>query len=272
MNKEQELSYVNTILTLLSNVNLKNVPLTKGMAGTKNILKRRFIMIKNRKKISKSARITSVIMTVVLLLTTVCASGVFANTPNSDNGTIVIGENSYKTDIIHIENVRHTNTDSYFIPLRDVFEILGATVEYNVERVNVPTVYETKASLYPFPQYAWPGIENYVTSEELNYIYGATTGTNTNMPIIKITLDNYEWFCQIGCEMYSEINAETLFDWAPPVIMVNDNTAYMPIRALATILGGLDSVKWDPEIEDSYYEGVVSFDAEKLEIKIDNNI
>lgn len=53
MNKDEVTSYINTILSLLSGKDSKNNPLTTGMAGSKSILKRRFIMIKKRKKTNK---------------------------------------------------------------------------------------------------------------------------------------------------------------------------------------------------------------------------
>lgn len=75
MTKEQELSYVNTILTLLSDGASKTVPLTTGMTGNKELLKRRFTMIKNKTKFRRKIVIISIIAALVILTVTVFASG-----------------------------------------------------------------------------------------------------------------------------------------------------------------------------------------------------
>ena len=74
MNKTEEMSYINTILTLLSSGKQSSNSLTTGMTGNKHILKRRFIMIKNRFKISKKAAVISVVSAVLILVLTVFTS------------------------------------------------------------------------------------------------------------------------------------------------------------------------------------------------------
>lgn len=78
MNREEKLGYVNTILTLLSVGYAKNNSLTTGMTATKSSLKRRFEMIKNHTKSTKTKIILSVILASVLITTTLFASGVLA--------------------------------------------------------------------------------------------------------------------------------------------------------------------------------------------------
>lgn len=75
MTKEQENSYMETILALLTAKNRQISSLTTAMARDKKVLKRRFIMIKNRKKVGKKAAIISVIAAIVVLLVTMLASG-----------------------------------------------------------------------------------------------------------------------------------------------------------------------------------------------------
>ncbi len=76
MNKEEEIGYINTILSLLSAKNSKSIPLTTGMTGTKKTLKTRFTLIKNRIKTSKKATVISLVSAFLLLGITVFASGV----------------------------------------------------------------------------------------------------------------------------------------------------------------------------------------------------
>ncbi len=85
MDKEGEISYINTILALLSAGESKNIPLTTGMLGNKETLKRRFLMIKNRTNISRKARIVSSVAAVAVMVTALSASGVMANGLLEDN-------------------------------------------------------------------------------------------------------------------------------------------------------------------------------------------
>ncbi len=90
MNGEQKLSYVNTIISLLSPTVSRSVPLTTGMTGNKKMLRRRFIMIKNKKSTSKIVSVLSAIIAVIMLGTTVFASGALADmTTNANNQTVV---------------------------------------------------------------------------------------------------------------------------------------------------------------------------------------
>ena len=87
MDKEGELSYVNTILALLSAGRSENIPLTTGMLGNKKTLKRRFLMIKNKTKISRRAKIVSSVMAVAVMVIALSASGVMASGLLTDEGS-----------------------------------------------------------------------------------------------------------------------------------------------------------------------------------------
>ena len=87
MSNEEKLSYVNTILSLLSTGRVSNA-LTTGMTSTKNTLKRRFKMIKNHTKSTKTKIIISTVFAVVIVATTLFASGVLAgNVINEDEAS-----------------------------------------------------------------------------------------------------------------------------------------------------------------------------------------
>lgn len=76
MTRESEMSYVNTILSLLSESNSKCVPLTTGMAGSKETLKKRFLLIKNKKRISKKVILFSIAVAVLLVATALVFGGI----------------------------------------------------------------------------------------------------------------------------------------------------------------------------------------------------
>lgn len=75
MNREQENSYIDTILALVTAKNHQMATITTAMAGDKKSLERRFKMIKNRKKVSGRVLVFSVILGIVILVGSVFASG-----------------------------------------------------------------------------------------------------------------------------------------------------------------------------------------------------
>ncbi len=91
MTRESEMSYVNTILSLLSESTSKCVPLTTGMAGSKETLKKRFLLIKNKKRISKKIIFFSVIAAMVLVALALLSSGIM-------NGSIIKAEDKTATE------------------------------------------------------------------------------------------------------------------------------------------------------------------------------
>lgn len=258
MSRDEEMRYIDTVLSLLPAGKTKQIPLTTQMTGNKKMLKRRFKMIRNKKRTSKWVSAISAALAAVLLGTTVFASGVFAGAiEENKNGNLSINGRNHTIEILHIDNIRYLNTDSYYAPLRRFFEQLGYQVYYEIPGSDAPDwMRETQRH---FPEYSWR--ENLVSDEITQQIYGATTSANGNMPIIEIVSPaGEEIYCQVGSERYTS-------GWAPPVIMI-DNTAYIPIRALAYIIGGDDTVKWSEEKHDTYYEGALTFDAETLTIDI----
>lgn len=82
MTRERELSYVNTIIALLSENHSKHIPLTTGMAGNKKALKKRFLLIKNKKRIGKTAVFISIAVATVLVIAAILLGGII-------NGNII---------------------------------------------------------------------------------------------------------------------------------------------------------------------------------------
>lgn len=101
MNKQEEKSYIETILALLTHKNSKAIPLTTGMTGNKKTLKKRFTMIKNKFKMNKKATIISITLAVVLLISAIVISGLIngnifnslGNTAMDINTDKVVGNN-----------------------------------------------------------------------------------------------------------------------------------------------------------------------------------
>ncbi len=91
MNKEEEISYINTILALLSTGKSKNIPLTTGMLGSKEALKRRFLMIKNKNSIRGKAKLVSGVVAAAVLVSTIGVSGVVAGNM-FDSGDTIVGK------------------------------------------------------------------------------------------------------------------------------------------------------------------------------------
>lgn len=75
MSKSEEMSYIKTILSLISG-GTKSVPLTTGMTGGKKDLKKRFVMIKNRRSVSKKTVIVSAALAAALLTLIIFAGGI----------------------------------------------------------------------------------------------------------------------------------------------------------------------------------------------------
>ncbi len=122
MNNEEETSYVDTILSMLSTRKTKAVPLTTGMAGSKKVIRRRLEMMKNKKRISKIMSVLSAVIAVVLLSTTVFASGVLAALA-ADDYTVEILNNGEKIELV---NKPFIENDEVYVPIRETFEKVGA--------------------------------------------------------------------------------------------------------------------------------------------------
>lgn len=121
MTGSEEMSYVSTILSLLSTGKSKQLPLTTQMASSKKILKRRFIMIKNKKTTSRFMSVLSAVIAVIMLSTTVFASGVLSDL-TTDDYTIEITNNGEK---IELKNKPFIENGEVYVPLRELFEKMG---------------------------------------------------------------------------------------------------------------------------------------------------
>ena len=121
MSGSEEMSYVSTILSLLPTGKSKQLPLTTQMASSKKFLKRRFIMIKNKKTTSRFMSVLSAVIAVIMLSTTVFASGVLSDL-TTDDYTIEITNNGEK---IELKNKPFIENGEVYVPLRELFEKMG---------------------------------------------------------------------------------------------------------------------------------------------------
>ena len=121
MTDSEKMSYVGTILSLLPTGKSKQIPLTTQMASSKKILKRRFIMIRNKKTTSRFMSVISAVIAVILLSTTVFASGVLSDL-TTDDYTIEITNNAEK---IELKNKPFIENGEVYVPLRELFEKMG---------------------------------------------------------------------------------------------------------------------------------------------------
>ena len=122
MTDSEEMSYVSTILSLLPTGKSKQLPLTTQMASSKKFLKRRFIMIKNKKTTSRFMSVLSAVIAVIMLSTTVFASGVLSDL-TTDDYTIEITNNGEK---IELTNKPFIENGEVYVPLRELFEKVSA--------------------------------------------------------------------------------------------------------------------------------------------------
>lgn len=121
MSGSEEMSYVSTILSLIPTGKSKQLPLTTQMASSKKFLKRRFIMIKNKKTTSRFMSVLSAVIAVIMLSTTVFASGVLSDL-TTDDYTIEILNNGEK---IELTNKPFIENGEVYVPLRELFEKMG---------------------------------------------------------------------------------------------------------------------------------------------------
>ncbi len=105
MDNQQEKKYIETILSLLAHNNSKSIPLTTGMTGNKETLKKRFTMIKNKIKVSRKATIISAILAVLILIMTVFASSIL-------NGTLFKG---YDNPIMKLNTSKVESNEFVFL-------------------------------------------------------------------------------------------------------------------------------------------------------------
>ena len=118
MTNSEEMSYISTILSLLPTGKSIGLPLTTQMASSKNFLKRRFVMIKNKKTTSRFMSVISAVIAVVMLSTTVFASGVLSDL-TTDDYTVEILNNGEK---IELTNKPFIENGEVYVQLREVID------------------------------------------------------------------------------------------------------------------------------------------------------
>ena len=121
MTNSEKMSYVSTILSLLPTGKSKQLPLTTQMASSKKILKRRFMMIKNKKRTSRLMSVISAVMAVIMLSTTVFASGILSDLTTADY-TVEIMSGGEKMELTNKPFIKNGEV---YVPLREVFEKVG---------------------------------------------------------------------------------------------------------------------------------------------------
>ena len=179
MSAEEEQSYVNTILSLLPD-GRSAANLTTGMTGSKKVLKRRFEMIKNKRRTSKAAAVVSALLAAALLTTTVFASGVISDL-TADEYTIEITNNGKKIELV---NKPFIENNTVYLPLREMLNLEGITdityknngyAEFSIDAV--PPV-EYRGLEYNF----W--INRIQIGNPYAYIAGHSGGTTENAELL----------------------------------------------------------------------------------------
>lgn len=143
MNRNEEMSYIDTVLSLLPTGKARQIPITTQMASNKKILKRRFTMIRNKKKTSKIMSVISAIIATAMLGTTVFASGVLSGL-TTDDYAVEITNNGEK---IELNNKPFIENGEVYLPLRELFEKVGvmehpdSKIEWNNGKIELAVAY-----------------------------------------------------------------------------------------------------------------------------------
>jgi len=126
MDDIQQREYMNTILSLIVPKSPKR--LTTAMSSSKTQIKRRFTMIKNKRKIGRLATVISVVTAATILSSTVFASGVLSHAVNSmssdDPITVEVYNGAKRLELNHKPMV---SDGEIYLPLRDTLESFGIT-------------------------------------------------------------------------------------------------------------------------------------------------
>ena len=144
MTGSEEMSYVSTILSLLPTGKSKQLPFTTQMASGKKFLKRRFVMIKNKKTTSRFMSVLSAVIAVVMLSTTVFASGLLSDL-TTDDYTIELTSNGEK---IELANKPFIENGEVYVPIRETLEKAGVTnntqsyIEWNNGKIKICLAYD----------------------------------------------------------------------------------------------------------------------------------
>ena len=121
MNRDEEMSYIDTILSLLPVRQSKRLSITTQMAGSKRMLERRFMMMKTKRTTSKLVSAVSAAVAAAMLSTTVFAGGVLSGL-TGDDYTVEITNNG---EVIELANKPFIENGEVYLPLRETFEKIG---------------------------------------------------------------------------------------------------------------------------------------------------
>ncbi|MBQ2968580.1 MAG: hypothetical protein IJE10_10745 [Clostridia bacterium] len=247
---------------------------TTKMSAGKISLQKRFTKIRSHH--GKATHVIAFTAALLFLITMLFATVAIASVVN-EKKTFFVNGKGYAIKPILIENQLEVHTDSYYVPLRDTFEALGYEVYYDVDKAK----YKKFMGSFTFPQYdSEPYVKklddplvtevfqtpqyylkDFVKTDVDKYIYGATYRFNQQMPIIEMVKGTEVWACQVGSTRYCP------FIPAGAVVLINGK-AYIPLRAVAHIVGGQDNVKWNSEKRDTYFEGVLTFNEKENTVTI----
>lgn len=174
MSEQEKMSYVETILALLSRNGAKYAPLTTGMTGNKRLLKKRFATIKANRRFGKKAMVISLISAVVVLACAVFAGG-FLNgryihnagtdkASGSDFNLLFVGlDKGRRADTIMLIKCRESSINGISIPrdtligdkrIREVWASGGisAVVDAVRDTLDVPVNYYLTMNLDAIPK------------------------------------------------------------------------------------------------------------------------
>lgn len=181
MNKAQEMSYIDTVLALLPTEKTKQIPLTTQMASSKKVLKRRFEMIRNKRETSRFVSALSAVIAVVMLGTTVFASGVLSDLA-TDDYTIVVTNNGEE---IKLENKPFIENDTVYLPLREMLNTEGIDdISYNSNGYVEFLIYSEKPVEYRGLEYDF-WINRVQIGNMYIYIAGHSHGSTENAEMRK---------------------------------------------------------------------------------------
>lgn len=228
MNEQQEKGYVETILALLTHNNSKAIPLTTGMTGNKETLKRRFTMIKKRKNIGKVTQILSTVLAVIIFTTSIMTSGVLATAIFEDNSNIHFTCNG---KVIDFTNKPFYENNTVYLPIRELFEKIGimnhknSSIEWNDGRIVIRLAYDDEVTTYDNN-----GNDNGTKTQTLNFCYAIEIGKTE----IVINPQESPISSSNNPAYIAHLSAKTEMQNAP---VLKNNTTYVPYEYIDRMLG-----------------------------------
>lgn len=154
MTREQKMSYVDTILALFAEQRNRDYALTMGMTGSKELLKKRFLRMRNRIDINEKMRKVSRMIAAVMLVSVMLMSGGIA------------------------ARVFPDLSDQNLAPVLSVCKICGQEVLFNYRE---PVIKKEQEILYPYLNYLFYCEHcNYNWSEEQKVTSDYVINVKTN--------------------------------------------------------------------------------------------